>query len=59
LSKNTTASPIWVVDLWSNYTTADLKDGIHPSASGDIKISDKFTPALENAIQNILGVTSA
>ncbi|KAK3299864.1 SGNH hydrolase-type esterase domain-containing protein [Chaetomium fimeti] len=53
--KNSTASPIWVVDQWTNFTSADLYDGIHPSASGDVKIADRFYPALVGAIQSIQG----
>lgn len=52
-SKNSTASPIWVVDQWTNFTSADLYDGIHPSASGDLKMADKFYPALVHAIHTI------
>lgn len=51
--KNSTASPIWVVDQWTNFTSADLYDGIHPSASGDVKIANKFYPALVNAIASV------
>ncbi len=51
--KNLTASPIWVVDQWTNFTSADLYDGIHPAASGDVKIADKFYPALVQAIQGL------
>ncbi|KAK0724515.1 SGNH hydrolase-type esterase domain-containing protein [Lasiosphaeris hirsuta] len=53
-SKNSTVSPVWVVNQWTNFTTADLgSDRIHPSASGDIKIADKFYPALVRAISSI------
>jgi hypothetical protein len=51
--KNSTASPIWVVDQWTNFTAADLYDGIHPSASGDVKIASKFYPALVAAIDSM------
>ena len=55
-SKNSTGSPIWVVDLYSNYSAAaDLYDGIHPSASGDVKIADRIYPALIGAIKSIQG----
>lgn len=53
--KNSTASPIWVVDQWTNFTSADLYDGIHPSDSGDVKIAGKFYPALVKAIESIRG----
>ncbi|GAB1309956.1 hypothetical protein MFIFM68171_00166 [Madurella fahalii] len=52
-SKNSTGSPIWIVDQWMNFTSADLYDGIHPSDSGDLKMADKFYPALVHAIHNI------
>ncbi|KAK3361313.1 SGNH hydrolase-type esterase domain-containing protein [Lasiosphaeria ovina] len=52
-SKNSTASPIWLVDQWTNFTAADLKDGIHPSASGDVKMADGFYPALVQAIKSL------
>lgn len=54
-SKNSTTSPIWVVDQYTGFTSADLKDGIHPSASGDIKMANKFYPALVHAIQDMKG----
>lgn len=54
-SKNSTASPIWVVDQWTGFTSEDLYDGIHPSASGDVKIANKFYPALVQAIESIQG----
>lgn len=55
-SKNSTGSPIWFVDLYSNYSvSADLYDGIHPSASGDIKIAERIYPALVGAIKSIQG----
>jgi hypothetical protein len=34
VSKNTTASPIWVVDQYTGFTSSDLKDGVHPGDSG-------------------------
>ncbi|KAK4129707.1 carbohydrate esterase family 3 protein [Parathielavia appendiculata] len=51
--KNLTASPVWVVDQWTNFTSADPYDGIHPSASGDVKVAIRFYPALVQAIQSI------
>jgi lysophospholipase L1-like esterase len=53
--RNSTASPIWVVDQWTNLTSADLYDGIHPSASGDVRIASKFYPALIEAIHSMQG----
>jgi len=54
-SKNSTASPIWIVDQWTGFTSADLKDGIHPSESGDLKMANKFYPALVHAIETLSG----
>ncbi|KAF2708753.1 carbohydrate esterase family 3 protein [Pleomassaria siparia CBS 279.74] len=47
---NTTASPIWVVDQYTNLSvTSDLRDGIHPNDSGDVKMANVWYPALVNA----------
>ncbi|KAK5661605.1 hypothetical protein OQA88_9705 [Cercophora sp. LCS_1] len=54
-SKNSSASPIWLVDQWTGFTSADLKDGIHPSESGDAKMAERFWPALVRAIGTIQG----
>ncbi|KAF1958468.1 SGNH hydrolase [Byssothecium circinans] len=43
---NKTESPIWVVDQYTGFSSSDLRDGIHPSASGDKKMLDKWYPAL-------------
>ena len=46
-SKTTPASPIVVVDQWTGFDTAtDTYDGVHPNASGDRKIADRWYPAL-------------
>ncbi|ETK30874.1 cellulose-binding protein [Microbispora sp. ATCC PTA-5024] len=46
-SKSTAASPIVVVDQWTGFSTAaDTYDGVHPNASGDQKMSDRWYPAL-------------
>ncbi|WP_169948474.1 cellulose binding domain-containing protein [Microbispora sp. H11081] len=46
-SKTTAASPIVVVDQWTGFSTsADTYDGVHPNASGDQKMADKWYPAL-------------
>jgi len=46
-SKTTAQSPIVVVDQWTGFdTTTDTVDGVHPNASGDQKISNRFYPAL-------------
>ncbi|TVY53614.1 Multidomain esterase [Lachnellula suecica] len=51
VSKNTTASPIWVVDQYTGFPTADLRDGVHPNAAGDALMAAKWMPALVNAIK--------
>ncbi|MFY7069264.1 cellulose binding domain-containing protein [Nocardiopsis changdeensis] len=45
---NTTAeSPVTVVDQWTGFDTdADTYDGVHPSASGDRRIADRWFAAL-------------
>lgn len=45
---NTTAeSPVTVVDQWTGFDTdEDTYDGVHPSASGDRKIADRWFAAL-------------
>jgi lysophospholipase L1-like esterase len=50
-SKNTTKSPIWVVDQYTGFSTSDLRDGVHPNANGDAKMAAKWMPALVNAIK--------
>ena len=50
-SKTTTQSPIVVVDQWTGFNTAtDTYDGVHPSASGDQKMSDRWYPPLAAAL---------
>ncbi|TMR13303.1 SGNH/GDSL hydrolase family protein, partial [Nonomuraea zeae] len=47
----TTQSPITVVDQWTGFSTStDTYDGVHPNAAGDQKMSDKWYPALANAL---------
>jgi lysophospholipase L1-like esterase len=49
--KTTRRSPITVVDQWSGFSTAtDTYDGVHPSAAGDQKMSDKWYPGLAAAL---------
>ncbi|MEU3166530.1 cellulose binding domain-containing protein [Streptosporangium sp. NPDC006930] len=46
-SKTTARSPVIVVDQWTGFTTGyDTYDGVHPNASGDQKIADRWFPAL-------------
>lgn len=52
--KSTAQSPITVVDQWTGFATAsDTYDGVHPNASGDQKMSDKWYPALTAAISGV------
>ncbi|MGN9838351.1 cellulose binding domain-containing protein [Nonomuraea sp. H19] len=51
---STQQSPITVVDQWTGFSTsADTYDGVHPNASGDQKISDKWYPALVDALAGV------
>jgi lysophospholipase L1-like esterase len=48
---STQQSPITVVDQWTGFSTsADTYDGVHPNASGDQKMSDKWYPAVTSAL---------
>jgi cellulase/cellobiase CelA1 len=50
-AKSTAQSPIVVVDQWTGFNTAtDTGDGVHPNASGNQKISDRWYPALTAAL---------
>ncbi|GIE87138.1 cellulose binding domain-containing protein [Actinoplanes regularis] len=43
----TTASPITVVDQWTGFDTAtDTYDGVHPNDAGNIKIANRWYPAV-------------
>ncbi|WP_329430089.1 cellulose binding domain-containing protein [Streptosporangium sp. NBC_01495] len=45
--KTTARSPVVVVDQWTGFSTAsDTYDGVHPNASGDQKIANRWFPAL-------------
>ncbi|KAF2239567.1 carbohydrate esterase family 3 protein [Viridothelium virens] len=55
---NSTASPIYVVDQYTGFNAAtDLRDGVHPNASGDQKMAAKWFPALVTAINLAAGST--
>ena len=48
---NSTDSPIWIVDQYTGFSgSSDLRDGVHPNASGDKKMADKWYPALITAL---------
>jgi lysophospholipase L1-like esterase len=45
--QTTAQSPITVVDQWTGFNDAtDTYDGVHPNDSGNLKMSDKWYPAL-------------
>ncbi|RYP06111.1 hypothetical protein DL764_003333 [Monosporascus ibericus] len=49
---NTTESPIWVVDQYTGFNTgSDLRDGVHPSNSGDEKMANVWYPAIVRAFE--------
>ncbi|MET8991531.1 cellulose binding domain-containing protein [Nonomuraea wenchangensis] len=53
-STSTAQSPVTVVDQWTGFSTAsDTYDGVHPNAAGDQKMSDKWYPALVNALSGV------
>lgn len=46
-SRSTAQSPVVVVDQWTGFSTAsDTYDGVHPNASGDQKMADRWYAAL-------------
>lgn len=52
---NTTESPIVVGDCYTGYKTSDLRDGVHPSISGDKFLATKIGPLLLNFVKQSLG----
>ncbi len=50
-SKSTAQSPVTVVDQWTGFSTAtDTSDGVHPNDSGNLKMSNRWYPALAAAL---------
>ncbi|KFZ03464.1 hypothetical protein V501_09366 [Pseudogymnoascus sp. VKM F-4519 (FW-2642)] len=49
---STTASPIVIADTATGFTTGDLRDGVHPNASGDAKIAAALHPVLLKVIKS-------
>lgn len=50
--KNSTESPIWVVDQYTGFNGGtDLRDGVHPNAAGDEKMTEVWYPALVHAFE--------
>ncbi|KAJ4360705.1 uncharacterized protein N0V89_001272 [Didymosphaeria variabile] len=48
---NKTESPIWVVDQYTGFSgSSDLRDGVHPNASGDQKMMNVWYPGLLMAL---------
>ncbi|MDG6101522.1 cellulose binding domain-containing protein [Dactylosporangium aurantiacum] len=53
-SRTTAASPVTVVDQWTGFSTAtDTGDGVHPNATGDRKIADRWLPAVVRALDGV------
>ncbi|KAK3293683.1 SGNH hydrolase-type esterase domain-containing protein [Chaetomium fimeti] len=51
-SKNSTGSPITVVDCWTGFDTAtDTGDGVHPNNAGNEKLANCWYEPLRSAIQ--------
>ena len=51
-AKNTTDSPIVVVDCWTGFDPAkDTGDGVHPNSAGNQKLADAWYAPLVRAIQ--------
>jgi lysophospholipase L1-like esterase len=49
---NTTQSPIWVVDQYTGFSgSANLRDGVHPNDSGDVKMTNVWYPAVVRAFE--------
>ncbi|GAA3762786.1 lysophospholipase L1-like esterase [Spinactinospora alkalitolerans] len=47
-AESTDRSPVVVVDQWTGFDTdEDTYDGVHPDASGDRKIADRWFPAVD------------
>ncbi|MEE1928989.1 ricin-type beta-trefoil lectin domain protein [Streptomyces sp. TRM 70351] len=55
-AQSTAQSPVTVVDQYTGFdTAADTYDGVHPVASGDRKIADRWFPALAAALDGAPG----
>lgn len=48
-ARNTSASPVWVVDHYTGFGSGDLRDGVHPNDSGDTKMANVWYPAVTTA----------
>jgi lysophospholipase L1-like esterase len=59
-SRTTAASPVTVVDQWTGFSTAtDTGDGVHPNATGDRKMADRWLPAVVRALDGVPASPSA
>ena len=57
--KSTSQSPITVVDQWTGFSTsADTNDGVHPIASGNVKIANRWLAPLSAAIRGSVPATT-
>ncbi|OBT65411.1 hypothetical protein VE03_06102 [Pseudogymnoascus sp. 23342-1-I1] len=52
---STSTSPITIADTATGFTTADLRDGVHPNDSGDAKIAAALHPVLLSVIRSFGG----
>ncbi|KAK3682858.1 SGNH hydrolase-type esterase domain-containing protein [Podospora appendiculata] len=52
---NSTDSPIVLADCNTGFKTSDLRDGVHPNASGDKIIASRVGPLLLNYVKQSLG----
>ncbi|KAH8585662.1 cellulose-binding protein [Bisporella sp. PMI_857] len=55
-SQNTTASPIYISDCSTGYTSSMLRDGVHPNAQGDALIASRLSPVLIDVINKALTI---
>jgi len=58
-SLNTTASPIWIADGATGFTSGMLRDGIHPNAQGDALLVSRISPVLIQAINLAVNTPTA
>ncbi|KAK4119224.1 carbohydrate esterase family 3 protein [Parathielavia appendiculata] len=52
---NSTESPIVIADCYTGFSTSDLRDGVHPSLSGDRIIASRVGPLLLSYVRQSLG----
>lgn len=56
---STSASPITIADTNTGFTTGDLRDQVHPNASGDTKIAAALHPVLLSVIKSFGGAPTS